>query len=120
MTTGYEKNIKPVIIPTDKNGIIHITVPQDERMVLDLRQPRVHSYIGYMKVNRELRKLPPGASMDTKSGMFYWQPGPASFGKYHLVFLTKTKTGMINKIFVTIEITPKFIGNKVERSKSGN
>jgi hypothetical protein len=106
MRTGYRQGVEPKIITANQNGMIYIAIPQDERIVLDLSQPRVHSYTGYLKVNRQLRPLPPGASMDTKNGIFYWQPGPASFGKYHLVFLIKSETGRTGK-----KITPKFSKN---------
>jgi hypothetical protein len=108
MTIGYKKDAKPETIAADKNGIIHITAPQDERVVLDLSRPSAGYYTGYLQVMDQLRPLPPGASIDTESGIFYWQPGPASFGKYHLVFIAKSETGLISKKFVTIEITPKF------------
>jgi hypothetical protein len=111
MRTGYREDSEPGKIAADQNGMIYISIPQDERIVLDLSQPPVNSYTGYLKVNRQLRPLPPGASMDRKNGMFYWQPGPASFGKFHLVFFNKNETGMIIKKFVTIEITPKFTGH---------
>jgi hypothetical protein len=109
MRTGYRQGVEPKIITANQNGMIYISIPQDERIELDLSQPHLRSYTGYLKVNRKLRPLPPGASMDTKNGIFFWQPGPASFGKYHLVFITKNETGMIDKKFVTIEITPKFL-----------
>lgn len=110
MTIGYKKDVKPRTIPANKDGIIHITAPQDERIVLDLSQPHVRFYSGYMKVNHQLRPLPPGASIDTKDGILYWQPGPASFGKYQLVFILTGKTGKSSRKEVTIETIPKFAG----------
>lgn len=120
MRTGYGKAIESKRITANQNGMIYISIPQDERIVLDLGQPHVRSYTGYMKVDSQLRPLPPGATMDTNNGIFYWQPGPASFGKYHLVFITKNETGMINKKFVTIEISPKFTGKKIKKSKGSH
>jgi hypothetical protein len=117
MTAGYKKDAKPGTIPADKNGIMHITAPQDERLVLDLSQPHIRSYTGYMKVKHQLRPLPPGAAIDAKKGILYWQPGPASFGKYQLVFITTDKTGKSSRIEVTLEIVPKFAKTKVEKSK---
>ena len=108
MTMGYNKDAKPETIAADKNGIIHITAPQDERVILDLSRPAADYYAGYLQVMDQLRPLPPGASIDSKNGIFYWLPGPASFGKYHLVFITKSETGLVSKKFVTLEITPKF------------
>jgi hypothetical protein len=108
MKTGYREDSEPGEIIAEKNGMFYISSPQDERIVLDISQPYIISYCGYMKVNGRLRSLPPGASMDTKNGIFYWQPGPASFGTYHLVFITKNEIGTASKKYVTIEITPKF------------
>ena len=107
MKTGYREDSEPGEIIAEKNGMFYISSPQDERIVLDISQPYIISYCGYMKVNGRLRSLPPGASMDTKNGIFYWQPGPASFGTYHLVFITKNEIGTASKKYVTIEITPK-------------
>jgi len=112
MTTGYKEDVKPGTIPADKNGMINVTVPQDERIVLDLSQPHGLSYTGYLKVNHLLRPLPPGASMDSKNGVLYWQPGPAAFGKYQLVFITTGKTGLSSQKEVTLEITPKYAGKE--------
>ncbi len=110
MTIGYKKDVKPRTIPANKDGIIHITAPQDERIVLDLSQAHVRSYFGYMKVNHQLRPLPPGASIDAKHGILYWQPGPASFGKYQLVVISTDTTGKTSRKEFMIEIVPKFAG----------
>jgi hypothetical protein len=112
MSRGYKKDAKPSVIPPDKNGITHITVPQDERIVLDLSQPAGRCYFGYMKVDQQLRPLPPGASIDAKKGILYWQPGPASLGKYQLVFILLDKTGKTSRKEFTIEIVPKYAGKK--------
>jgi hypothetical protein len=117
MTTGYKKDSKTRTTTADKNGIIHITIPQDERIVIDLNHPQARSYTGYLQVMNQLRPLPPGASLNAKDGIFYWQPGPASFGKYQLVFISTGKTGKTGKKKVTIEIIPKFAGKNVEKSK---
>jgi len=107
MSTGYGKAIDSRTVTADKNGMIYISIPQDERMILDLSQSRARFYTGYLKVNHELRPLPPGSSLDS-SGTFYWQPGPVSFGKYTMIFISKDITGRTSKRIVTIEITPKF------------
>ena len=78
--------------------------------MLKLSQKPAQSYAGYLKVKELLQPLPPGASMDTKNGIFYWQPGPASFGKYQLVFILTDKTGKTYKKEVSIDITSKFAG----------
>jgi hypothetical protein len=106
ISTGYGKEIDSRTVTADKDGMIYISIPQDERIVLDLSQPRAQSYTGYLKVNDHLRPLPPGSSLDS-SGTFYWQPGYVSFGKYHMIFISKDKTGKTGKKIIIIEITPK-------------
>jgi hypothetical protein len=103
---GYREEIKPERIKAGQDGIIHITIPQDERLVLDLNQPRALRHTGYLAVNGQLRPLPPGASLDNRGGIFYWQPGPASLGKYSLEFISESETGTTKRI-VTVEIIPK-------------
>jgi len=110
MTVGYKNDAEPRTIPADKNGIIHITVPQDERIVLDLSRPSAGYYTGYLQVMDQLRPLPPGTSLDSKTGILYWQPGPASFGKYQLVLISTDTTGITTRKEVTIEVAPKFAG----------
>jgi hypothetical protein len=110
ISTGYGKVIDSRTVNADKDGMIYISIPQDERIILDLSQPQARSYTGYLKVNNQLRPLPPGSSMDS-SGTFYWQPGPVSLGKYNMIFISKDKNGSTSKRIVTIEITPKFTGH---------
>jgi hypothetical protein len=108
MRTGYGEDSKSRKMIADKNGAILITLPQEERMVLDVSQPLAASYSAYMIINGGLRPLPPGASLDKNKGFFYWLSGPASYGKYHLVFIAQHQTGAVVKKYVTLDITPKF------------
>jgi hypothetical protein len=105
---GYKKNVKPERIPVGKNGRIQIELKEDNRIELHLAQSPGYWYSGYLVVGKELRPLPTGSSLDRKTGVFYWQPGPGYIGKYELLFIAADAFGKMNKGPVTITITPKF------------
>jgi hypothetical protein len=46
--------------------------------------------------------------VDTKRGIFYWQPGVGFFGEHRLVFIERGNAGGMKKRLVRIKITPKF------------
>lgn len=66
------------------------------------------SYIGYLKIKNELRPLPIGSTLDSKRGVFYWQPGAGFIGDYELVFLRRDSLGYPSKQIIWIRIKPKF------------
>jgi hypothetical protein len=61
-------------------------------------------YEGYLIVGDELRPLPIGSTLDARTGIFSWLPGPGFLGDYRLVFVDG-----VNKIkcFMTIQIAPR-------------
>jgi hypothetical protein len=61
------------------------------------------TYAGYLVVNGELRALPVGSSLDS-AGTFYWHPGTAFFGVYHLLFVRTSCEGSRERIPVTVTI----------------
>jgi alkaline phosphatase len=109
MPTGYE------VFP-DRQGIININIKELERLVikLSLAGPDI---AGYMIVGNQLRPLPIGSTLDTKSGTFYWQPGPGFIREYILLFkvagsesdneVNGTKTP-INQAIININIVPTY------------
>lgn len=106
--TGYSSGNKfRDIFPNDK-GEIHLSLPQDQRLVINLNHSYSKCCSGYLLVNRELKHLPPGSSMDQANGIFYWQPGPASLGKHSLVFISTDSNRFTLKKYVIIEIVAKF------------
>lgn len=65
-------------------------------------------YTGYLLMGDQLWSLPIGSSLNTKSSIFYWQPGVAYIGEYLLVFVGKGPNGEMKKKLMTIKIVPKF------------
>lgn len=109
MPTGYD------VFP-DSQGIIDINIEELERIVIKLSLPG-SDIAGYMIVGNQLRPLPIGSTLDTKSGTFYWQPGPGFIGEYILLFeaagpeseneVNGTKTP-IKQTIVNINIEPSY------------
>jgi len=64
---------------------------------------------GYLIVDQQLKRLPIGSTVDTRTGTFYWSPGPGFIGTYELVFIIQTEDGAYFKKMVGICIEPKFI-----------
>ena len=98
--TGYD-DITPRGIYPDYNGIIHLKIKELERINIHLDRYQ----IGYMVVNGEPRLLPVGSTMNPKTGVFSWQPGPGFLGEYEFVFFGRNLSGKIVKrdVFITIE-----------------
>jgi len=98
----------------DRDGSMKIAIPPVTRIAVYLNEadagetenkmiergarlrgsvPASPRYEAYQLVLGEDRPLPPGASFDPESGIFYWQPGPGFLGKFEFVFVdTATKT----------------------------
>jgi hypothetical protein len=106
---GYGKN-EPGTLTADREGMIHITVPQDQRIVLHLGRPNEHLRAGYLVNGSRLQRLPIGSSLNRGEGIFYWQVSPGYFGKYRLVFILEDQSGQLGKQVVHAEIVPKFRG----------
>jgi hypothetical protein len=104
---GYGKD-EPGTLTADSEGIIHITVPQDQRIVLHLGQSNEHLRAGYLVNGSRLQRLPIGSSINLQKGIFYWQVSSAFFGKYNLIFILEDQTGQLSKKLVHTEIVPKF------------
>ncbi|MCP4713451.1 MAG: hypothetical protein GY869_32885 [Planctomycetes bacterium] len=63
---------------------------------------------GYLAIGNRLTDLPTGSTLDHKSGMFSWLPGPGYFGKYLMVFVLKDTDGLITRTLVQVTVEPKF------------
>ena len=111
--TGYageDSNEKPLELLPDETGALQVVIPQDERVVIDLNLPGVGIHSGYLEVGEKLRALPPGSILDREKGIFYWQPGPASYRKYALVFVSGDNPGEVVRRYIIVKIVPKYPG----------
>ncbi|MCX6546028.1 MAG: FG-GAP-like repeat-containing protein [Acidobacteria bacterium] len=73
-------------VPADADGGRLIDVMQGGRIEVRLPPAAGGAYTGHLAVNAERRSLPVGSSLDMTAGIFYWQPDPAFFGAFDLVF----------------------------------
>jgi len=129
---GYDMNTGLNAISPDDNGMFNIEIPELERIEIHLSElddyegegePNPNFDIkasiqrdfnknrsscrGYSIVGDQSRELPAGSTLDTDTGVFYWQPGPGFVGKYRLFFITETQDGTLTQKNCTITIKPK-------------
>ena len=103
---GYTKDRLPEIIYPDNFGVISVEMREVGRIELNLGESA--GYKGYTVVGEELRSLPIGSTLDTKKGIFYWQPGPGFIGGYDFIFIKQEENGLKRKLRVRIKIMPSF------------
>jgi hypothetical protein len=111
---GCKENIKPQEIYPDEKGVINVETRELERIEIDLGD-NFHSYstlnrgwAGYLVKGDKLGLLPVGSTLNSKTGIFYWQPAHGFFGCYEFVFIGKCENGKLLKRRIRIKITSKF------------
>jgi hypothetical protein len=100
----------PEIVYPEWQGEIRVKTREAEQVELKLASQFDDSpakYEGYVVVGGRTRPLPVGSSLDTKSGVFSWQPGPGFVGRYDFVFLRTSDWGIKTRIPVEIRIVPR-------------
>lgn len=105
--TGYGNKLDNNQHRTDKDGTLCVTIPEMERLVLDLEMSRGCIVTGYQQVGKELRHLPIGSTIDSQRGIFYWQPGAGFLGDFQMVFVFTDTLGNSTKKSVQVSIQPK-------------
>ncbi|MGD2093337.1 MAG: hypothetical protein PVH61_44665, partial [Candidatus Aminicenantes bacterium] len=122
---GYNQNIEPQIIYPDGSGDINIEIKELERVEVHFNRvpsPRGLSEgkrglaplpnnsesstgftFGFQIIGNRLAALPIGSFLDSKNGIFFWQPGPGYLGDHKLVFIEKIGDEM-NRKLMTIRI----------------
>ena len=113
---GYHPDADQEIIYSDDEGMITIKIKELERIEINLNHSRFEVeedcldnsklYTGYRMADNQLRSLPIGSTLDSKRGIFYWQPGPGFLGRYNFVFLESVQNGVIIKKNIFVEIVP--------------
>jgi photosystem II stability/assembly factor-like uncharacterized protein len=105
---GLNCNRLPKIVNINEKGIFNIKIKELERIEVEFssESPRIE---GYTIVGDQLRPLPIGSTLETKTGNFYWQPGPGFIGDYHFVFIKTVKDGKISKNNIIVRLDPKFL-----------
>jgi hypothetical protein len=110
---GCHLNSKPQRIYPGDNGSITINIKELERIEIILHEGTgglapLLGCTGFLKVGSQLRTLPCGSTLDSKNGIFYWQPGLGYIGEYQLIFIIREKTGELTKKYIIIKINPKY------------
>jgi len=91
----------------DNLDFLHIETREVERIELNLGKGS--SYRGYLQVGDELRPLPIGSTLNQRTGLFSWLPGPGFLGTYEMVFLKEDGFGVTKRIPIRVTIKPKFM-----------
>jgi hypothetical protein len=85
-----ENKMLKAICPDDE-GIINIEIKELERVAIQLEGTMglapLFTYTGFLVIDNCLRSLPAGSTLNTKRGIFSWQPGPGFYGTYEFVFI---------------------------------
>jgi hypothetical protein len=110
--TSCNENKGPQEVYPDDEGIINIEIKELERVEVQFEGTMglapLSTYTGFLVIGDRLRSLPVGSTLDTKSGIFSWQPGPGFYGTYEFVFLTADGIDR-KKVRVRVKILPKYI-----------
>ena len=102
---GFNPNTEPVVVYPNDKGIITIEIKELERVEIHLCDSTVTVNIGPRTLN--LFILPIGSTLDTRRGIFYWQPGPGFIGNYTFVFIERDQNQELKKRYLHIAIGPE-------------
>ncbi|MCP4220086.1 MAG: hypothetical protein GY765_35975 [bacterium] len=99
---GFNTRGLPAETDVDQLGVAHITLPQWQRIAMNLGGGDV---TGYLAAADGVHRLPIGSTL--KNGTFYWIPGEAFLGDYNLIFVIKGKNNKTVKKHIRISVVPK-------------
>jgi hypothetical protein len=117
---GYNREIESQILYPDEDGVVNIRIRELEPVEIRLSEGTrglapLSNYsesstgftAGFHLIGNRLAPLPIGSFLDSKSGIFSWQPGPGYLGHHELVFFKRSKTGEMKRILITVRISPQ-------------
>jgi len=110
VVTGFDGDEPPRKMVPGKNGTV-IPTRELDRVEIHLSDTPLPSpgWSGCMVVNGSARPLPPGSTLDTEKGIFYWMPGAGFVGDYTFDFVVSDSlTGKMKRKRFTINIGPRF------------
>lgn len=111
MRKGFREDIEPQEIYPDHEGLLRTEIKELGRIELDFSNGsrNISEISGYMLVGDQMRPLPIGSTLDSKSGKFYWLASPAFLGEYRFVFTFIEKGSETKKLkHIIVNIVPKF------------
>jgi hypothetical protein len=102
---GFGTQRKMIPVFPGNAGFVTVNIAELEPVEIHLDSMQLSG--AYLRVEKELRRLPVGSTLDRRAGKFYWQPGPGFIGKYPLIFIGRSADGHWERKTVTINILPK-------------
>ena len=103
VTKGSGKEALTKVPAPDNKGIL--TVNTEELKPLAIRfGDNLSVLCGYMIVGKALRPLPPGSTLDVKTGIFHWLPAPGFLGNYRMTFVLKSINETVYRKDITVKI----------------
>jgi hypothetical protein len=127
---GYDQNIEPQHIYPDNSGDITIEIKELERVEIHFKrapwpmelsegtrglallsnnsESSTSVVAGFQLIGDNQAALPIGSFLDSKNGIFSWQPGPGYLGNHELVFFKGSETGEMKRQLITVRIRPQF------------
>lgn len=95
------------ITKSGEKGIFYINIKELEPLEV-APEPGIVYTAANMLAAGKLRPLPPGASLNPRTGTFHWMPGPGFNGAYTVVLTGRKLDGEIFTDYMLINIKPKF------------
>ena len=107
---GFSENLPPMEKYPDNDGFINIQMKELDRIELGLFNTpgQTGDIFGFLLVNGKRYPLPIGSTLDSKNNTFYWMPGLAYLGKYHLVFIKIEPNAEMSRQDIIVTIVPRF------------
>ncbi|MGD2091925.1 MAG: SBBP repeat-containing protein [Candidatus Aminicenantes bacterium] len=105
--TGFDNSVPLQSISPDDSGIVNIVIPPAGRVEIRLwpLSPGNNGFTaGCQEVGNWIRPLPPGSTLDTEKGVFYWQPVSACMGSFDFLFVNSSSPEAAKKIRIMITI----------------
>jgi hypothetical protein len=104
--TGYDETAPAQALFPGETGKLELETKELQWIRLSLGDCIDHNraYSGYMMVNGQLRRLPPGSTLN-RNGSFSWQLSAGFVGEYQLVFFI-TENGVTRKKEIKVNILP--------------
>lgn len=108
VVTGFDPDEMPQKVLPGRNGIV-IPSRELDRVVIHLSDTPSPGWSGCLTANGAARPLPPGSTLDSEKGIFYWMPGAGFVGEYTFDFVASDPlTGKMKRKRFTINIGPRF------------
>lgn len=97
----------------DPRGYVNIEIDEMERIAINIGARYILPeedetspvmWVGCQLVGDKIRPLPIGSTLDARSGVFYWIPGPGFTRQYQLVFFERGESGDYNRRDITVVV----------------